>query len=270
VSLDALRREGIVVTSFDALVGDDALWARLQEDVAAFAAEVEPRADKLLRRETRSPFVVRRFRKSPLAERPGLHTYALDDPWLRLATSPAILELVNGYRGEPALLADLDLWYVIATAERAAAQEWRRAPWDEHVVKVFLYHSASDEETGFQYVRGSQTGGRYGGLWPSAAGEEAVYPPPDDLLAQVAGDDVLRVTAEPGTLVVCDASGFHRGWWARTPQLLSYSTYISPGSTHARKYLETANPGLHFRVDWGAGEDSLGEPARLALAWSRL
>src|SRR5439155_1288274 len=82
--------------------------------------------------------------------------------------SAPILDVVDGYRGEPARLIDFDNWYTIPEARadtRVKSQRWHRDPWDNHIVKVFVYFSDVDEEAGpFEYVPGSAAGGRYGDL----------------------------------------------------------------------------------------------------------
>ena len=270
--LESLRRDGIAVVPFEELFGDEGDWPRFAADAAGFAAEVEPLVLELLGRDEPKRYIVRRFVRSPLApgrKRPRL---TLSNPILQLGLAPGVLDAVNAYRGESTHLADLDYWYAVPTPgeEPEGARRWHRAPWDANVVQLFVFFSGLDDRTGsFQFLLGSQTGGRYGDLWPTDGGEIAVYPDEDELLAAVDEEDVLTITGPPGTAIVADTSGFHRlGLGEIEPQLLSYYTYISPHSPHATKDLRQSTPGYRFEVDWTDGRDDLRDSARFAIAWS--
>ena len=95
--------------------------------------------------------------------------FSIDSPWLRIAASELLLDVVNSYRERLTRLFYLDNWFTVpypGAGQRVASQRWHRDPEDEHIVKVFVYFSDVDEEAGpFEYVRGSSAGGRYGDLW---------------------------------------------------------------------------------------------------------
>ena len=84
---------------------------------------------------------------------------------LRLSL-PQLLDIANQYLQLWSKLEYLDLWYSLPvgeSAERKASQIWHRDFNDRHLLKVFLYLSDVDERSGpFEYVPGSQPGGRYG------------------------------------------------------------------------------------------------------------
>lgn len=260
--LEALRRDGIAVVPFQTLFADD-VWAALCADVDPFVRTTAERASELLAREDDKAYIARRFvirRTAETKERKW--RFPLTDPWLALGLSNGILGIVNAYRGEPAQLIDLDNWYTIpdpGASERIESQRWHRDPWDNHIVKVFVYFSDVDDGAGpFEYVRGSPAGGRYGDLWPWVP--EGIYPPQEELAELVAADDYVTVTGPAGTMIFCDTSGFHRGGAARlTPRVLSYFTYVCPPTKKSPR----------FRVDWSVGEETLSPAARFAISWSR-
>jgi hypothetical protein len=256
-----MREDGIATASFHELFPHD-VWTDVQEDIRDFARETEARLDEYRRRTDGKTFIVRRFvAKNTGAAKAKRAKFALSNPWLRLGLSAQILDVVNAYRGELTYLIDLDNWYTIPDAqarERIESQQWHRDPWNDHVVKVFVYFSDVDEEAGpFEYVRGSPAGGRYGELWPWVP--KGIYPPPKELEARVQPEDRLTVTGSTGTVIFCDTSGFHRGGAAKTkPRILSYHTYVSPPPGKSPR----------FKVDWSSDEKELSAQARFALAWS--
>jgi hypothetical protein len=260
-ALDALRRDGVAVVSFEELVGDATFWAELQDDMGAFVEATERELPRLGREERRAEygksFLVRRFRAKRGQPRPSL---APDNPWVRLGVCDHLLAVVNAYRGAEVQLHDADNWYTVPEAdadERVASQRWHRDGWEDHIVKVFTYFSDVDGDAGaFEYLLGSPSGGRYGSLWPWQDTE--VYPDQDEFVGAVDEADCAVLTGPAGTMVICDTSGFHRGGFARSkPRILSYLTYLSDEGSrrHRRK----------FDVDWSEWGGELSPPARHAL-----
>jgi ectoine hydroxylase-related dioxygenase (phytanoyl-CoA dioxygenase family) len=261
-ALDALRNDGVAVVSFADLFGDADLWAELEADMRAFVEETERVLPTLSVDERRARFgnkwfLVRRFRAG---RGESLPTLGVDNPWVRLGVAAQLLDVVNAFRGEMMRLHDVDNWYTAPEgdeAERVLSQKWHRDGWENHIVKVFTYFTDVDEETGpFEYVRGSAEGGKYGALWPWQ--DEEVYPEQDAFAAAVDPSDCVTLTGPPGTVVICDTSGYHRGGYARAkPRILSYHTYLSDAENrkHRRK----------FQVDH-AGSADLSEAGRSALS----
>jgi len=251
--LETMRRDGIALVPFQDLFGDEQLWETLRADIAGFARHTEDNLAELQAKQKKKSYLIRRFLKSGTP-------FGLDDRWLGFGLSNRMLDIVNSYRGELTWMIDVDNWYTIPdpnAEDRIASQRWHRDPWDNHIVKVFIYFSDVDEEAGpFEYVRGSAEGGKYGSLWPWE--EEEVYPDQTEFAAAVDESDRTTLTGPPGTIVICDTSGFHRGGFAHSrPRILSYLTYLSDAGNrrHRRK----------FGVDWTVGDGSLSEAARFAL-----
>lgn len=87
---------------------------------------------------------------------------------------------------------------------------------------------------GAAYLRGSAAGGPYGGLWPWTI--KGGYPPQEEVVSRISDESVVTATGEPGTVIFCDTSGFHRGGFAKSnPRILSVSTFVSPASYLARR-----------------------------------
>jgi hypothetical protein len=256
-AVDALRADGIAIVPFVDLLGEE-LWRDARRDIEPFIRETEESTrDAGERPAGKEEVIVRRFFDKAGEERPS---FSVDSPWLRIAASESLLDIVNSYRQRLTRLFYVDNWFTVpypGADGRVASQRWHRDPEDEHIVKVFVYFSDVDQEAGpFEYVRGSTAGGRYGHLWAWSEGHR--YPPADELEDAVAADDRLTVTGPSGTIIVCDTGGFHRGGFARAkPRILSISTYLRPDRKKGKR---------RFTVDFAGREATLGPQVRAALS----
>ena len=244
-ALEELRRDGIAVLSFGELLRDDRLWYDLKAQATEFAQQAAARVPPGMERPAdKNDYLIRRFGgMTAMVDRNPVATLTANDPLIRFAASDAVLNIVNGYRGTHTKLVDLDTWYTVpfpSADERVASQRWHRDPEDQHVVKVFVYFTDVDEDSGpFQYVKGSPEGGRYGDLWPWSRAMSSrlpwarrrLYPSEKRVEKRIAADDVATITGPAGTVIFCDTSGLHRGGFAKQRErVLSYHAYVSPGA----------------------------------------
>jgi hypothetical protein len=256
-AVESLRADGIAIVRFLDLF-DESVWEALQADIKGFvdATEEDLRTSGVKRTTKKDAIIRRRFlNKAEGAPKPE---FSLDSPWLRVAASDTMLDIINSYREQWVRLHYLDSWYTVPypdADQRISSQRWHRDPEEAHVVKVFLYVNDVDKEAGpFEYVRRSSTGGRYGDLWPWE--DESFYPPQDELMAAVDPEDVLTLTGKAGTLIFCDTGGFHRGGFARTrPRILFMCSFVSPAS----------GKGHRFVLDLDGREAELSPQSRFAL-----
>jgi hypothetical protein len=154
-----LEADGYSLLAFTDLFPEDD-WRAIDEQASAFIAHTEAglagEGDGLRVREGKE-FVVR------------LHSYEVelgdDDPWFRTCASRRMLDIANTYLGLWSKLEYVDMWYSVpqpADKDRVSSQRWHRDFNDKHLLKAFLYLVDVDETTGpFQFVPGSQAGGRY-------------------------------------------------------------------------------------------------------------
>jgi hypothetical protein len=232
--VDELRREGYATIPFAELIPDASVWEELDANAERFRAETEAGlaqegsgGDSGLRRRPGKEFVVRRYAYGV--------KLALDDPWLRLGTSPRLLDLANAYLGLWSKLEYVDLWYTppAPEEERRSSQRWHRDFNDRHLLKAFIYLVDVDEQTGpFEYVPRSAPGGELDSLWPwRPLGDN--YPPQDEFATRTEGRAVT-FTAPKGTIIFCNTCGFHRGGFATAkPRVLATFTWDSPASLKA-------------------------------------
>ena len=136
------------------------------------------RAGRRIRRRDRAR--ARRGRQRQGAARQGVRrrghtasrasTLGPDDPWFSFCASRRMLDVANAYLRLWSKLSYVDLWYTAqqpATDERVASQNWHVDFDDKHLLKAFVYLTDVGPDHGpFEYVPGSQPGGRHHAVRP--------------------------------------------------------------------------------------------------------
>ncbi len=235
--VEELDADGYATAPFAELV-DDSLRAAVEAQGAEFVAttarglaeEDGAGSGSELRRRPGKEFLVR------------AHSFdgvrlGLDHAWFRACLSSHLLDVANAYLRMWSKLSYVDLWYTVPQpekSERVASQLWHYDFDDKHLLKAFLYLADVDAATGpFEYVAGSQPGGRYHTVRPwKPMGYGRV--PEADVRRSVPDDAIRTFTAPKGTLIFCNTSGLHRGGFATgSPRVLATATYCSPASLAA-------------------------------------
>jgi ectoine hydroxylase-related dioxygenase (phytanoyl-CoA dioxygenase family) len=229
--VDALDRDGYVTLPLTDLV-DEEQWKAIEAQGAAFIADTERTLTEGGSGKVRpgKEFVVR------------AHSFEgvildSDDPWFAFSSSRRMLDVANAYLRLWSKLSYVDLWYTAqqpATDERVASQNWHVDFDDKHLLKAFVYLSDVDAGHGpFQYVPGSQPGGRHHSVRPWVPmGYGRV--PDEDVARNVPAEEIATFTGPKGTLILCNTSGLHRGGFATSgPRVLATATYCSPASLKA-------------------------------------
>lgn len=292
--LDGLVNDGIAITSFAALVGDDELWSRLVDNSAAFTAvapsklapsdhageneqiaelqalleaclkkgkeekaeKVRVKLAKLAGATTRKDtFIARQFADDPSS--------VIGTPWLEFAACPRVLDVVNSYLKMYVKVRYIDEWYTEVSdseAERITSQRWHRDNDDQYIVKAFLYMNDVGLGSGpFEYIPGSALGGPYSEIWPwKPLGQ--MYPPQDEFPTKVPVDSRRTLVGPAGTLALVNTSGFHRGGFAtESHRVMAIITYCSPAALES-----IVEKG--FQVDVDALPPGTPESVRFALA----
>ncbi len=227
-----LRTDGIAEIEFARLFSTD-LWKDVTDEATTFGREAE-------RRLTRSGAAAEKTTPKELAHRRyGRNAeLPLDDPWLRIAVSSRLLDVVNAYLGMWGKLTHCNQVYKAAPPEDTESWEnWHRDAQDKRLVRVVLH--LSDVQAGtdqLEYVAGSTGEGPYAALWPWAPGGRRVAPATE--FAELVPDSAIRtLSPRAGTIVLWNASGLHReGATARGPQILWKCSYSSPASLANRKF----------------------------------
>ena len=229
--IEALDREGYVTLPFTELF-DDERWQAIEAQGGAFVAETERTIAEGGSGKVRAgkEFVVRAHSFEGV-------TLAADDPWFSACASRRLLDVANAYLRLWSKLSYVDLWYTAqqpASDDRVASQNWHVDFDDKHLLKAFVYLSDVGPEQGpFEYVPGSQPGGRHHDVRPWVP---MGYGRVDDadVSRSVPPEEIATFTGPKGTLILCNTSGLHRGGFATAgPRVLATATYCSPASLKA-------------------------------------
>ena len=250
-AVDALREKGICMMSLNELWGgpgmlDELLAARdavlEQPSVAAQIGEGYSAHGK--------DFVVR-----CLGDEPSID---LASPFVRLALSDRVLDVVNTYLSMYGRLTYLDVWFNLPVPESqapVASQGWHRDYDDRKVVKLFVYLVDVDERRGpFTYLEGSHAGGRYARLFTRSPGSS--YPPNDAVEAALPDESVRTCTGQAGTAILVDTAGLHRGGRSVSDPRILFTAFYLSDAAYARSPIrlvegqayETLPPAARFAI----------------------
>lgn len=252
-----LLRDGIGVSSVEALLGDASLLGELSSAVSQLEQEQQQEIAEA-RRSADLELEQKAFLYRPLGKQPVFDPQSI---YLRIALRPEIVRVVNAYFGLFAELRYFSIWHSLASnAPPRRSQLWHRDREDQRVIKGFIYLSEVDDGHGpFIYGRGTHD---RGGLHdePESFKETGHGNPrstDEQMAAVLPRERWLQARGEPGTLILADTTGYHRGGLARIGDRLLFTfMFVSP--------LSTARVGFAPAPSWPAGLYD-AEPA---LAWA--
>ena len=257
-----LKKDGIGVSSVESLLGDVSLLHELQSSVAKLEAEQTQEIDKA-RQSADLELEQKAFLYRPLGKEPAFDPGSI---FLRIALRPEIVRVVNAYFGLFAELRYFSIWHSFASkAPARRSQLWHRDREDQRVVKGFIYLSDVEEGYGpFTYGRGTHDRGRLHREPESF--KEAGHGNPrstDEQMAEVLPRERWhQALGEPGTLILADTTGYHRGGLARLGDRLLFTfMFVSPLSTARVDFTPTSS----FPAGLYDGEPALAWAARRGL-----
>ena len=201
--VDGLARDGVAVTHFDDLFSDQRNFA----DLVALAESQKQGT----RSGVKKPFL--EYIWGGYGEDLVMD---LDSPFVMMLLETRALDVINSYMQVCSKLVYFDLASTNPVREGdplVLSQRWHRDPGMKRLVKMFVYLSDVDEESGpFTYVLGSHAGGRLGRLFPQKQfGRRGMYPPSGAVGRAVPESDIRVCTGRAGTVILSDTSGLHRG-----------------------------------------------------------
>ncbi len=258
--LAELRERGFTHVAFSDLVEDGPQWPQLareieewlqsgaiQEAEAAFHALDPDRRGK-------DDYLFRYYRR----QAPQV-TLPWACPWLQVAITPPILDLVNHYLTLMSHVINIDLWYTFPDARpsrRVASQRWHRDGRYHRIVKAFLYFTDVDRDNGaLEYVPFSRkTDDKFGNVWTQDQ-HRGGYAPADEFESRIPPTEWVTCAYPAGTLVIADTSGYHRGGRAVSRHRV-FATFAWAAQTETE---------THFVVDPAGVPAGLSTAARFAL-----
>ena len=153
-----------------------------------------------------------------------------------------MLATISEYLELQCRLIYVDLWYnlpVRCDQPSISSEHWHRDHEDRQVIKVFVYLEDIDEAMGpFTYLNGTQYGGPHGDIFPSQAAL-GNYPKEAKLEETISTRNIsiTECTGRSGSVVLCDASGFHKGGRSSTkPRVVLVGIYTSNAGLDTKSY----------------------------------
>jgi len=248
--VEDLRRDGVAITTVGSLFWDMRLYDELDAEVRTLERKM---AKEIMEgRQRREGEAFKTYLVELLGPRPVLDP---ESSFVRFALAPEILNVANRYFGLLTKLRSFNVWLNFATsAPPRNSQLWHRDPEDRYILKMFVYLSDVDDESGpFFYAPGTHA---YGHVrkQPDSFGELGTTARRSDdaqMAAVVPKERWIRAIGPKGTIVFADTRGYHKGGWTRTKDRLAYNCMFTSQATTRGEYFDR-KPGLSRPTDEAA------------------
>jgi hypothetical protein len=222
--IDALHRDGVVVTSFDELIGDQALFA----EAAAEARRLH---------EAWKPEEAAEGSKATFLTKLATIHFPADDPFVQIALHPSVLNVANGYLKLRSTLRALDLWHTRPTPGAAVqTQLWHRDADDVMNVKLFLYFTDVRVPAGpLTYAPDTHPLGNRRELPEHDENRRST----DEQMARIVPENQWRILeGAPGTIVFADTCGYHKQLKPETDERVKLVAHYVSGTPYVAGVLE--------------------------------
>ena len=180
-----------------------------------------------------------------------------------------LLFLINKYFQQYSWLMDFNIWLNLTSNKIKSSQMWHRdhlmdqnmnyLPELMPIIKVFFFiEDVNDGKGEFWFLSGSQYGGKYGKLDPPKAVIEenlASRVEDDVMLEYVDKKNWLKFTGNSGTVVIFDASGFHKGG-----HVIDGRRLILKSEYGSRQWINPTYPKVDMKLEYTR---SLTNPAHV-------
>src|ERR1043166_1646545 len=196
--LRKLNKDGIAVSSAEALLGNSAAYTELCAQIKGLEADASTRIESA-RAEAADANAIgqKTFLYMLLGDKPEVDSESV---FARFALQEQILGIANGYMGMCSQLRYYNVWHTMAnTGPARESQLWHRDRDDFLTCKVFLYLNDVDEGAGpFTYAKGTHPKGRNHAEPPFTL-EGTVKRSDDNQMATVAPKDTwVKATGRRG------------------------------------------------------------------------
>jgi hypothetical protein len=222
--IDVLHRDGVVVTSFDELIGDQALF----DEAAAEARRLH---------EAWKPEEAEAGSKATFLTKLATLRFRADDPFVRIALHPEVLNVANGYLKLRSTLRALDLWHTRPTPGAAVqTQLWHRDADDVMNVKLFLYFTDVRVPAGpLTYAPDTHPLGNRRDLPEHDENRRST----DEQMARIVPENEWRILeGKPGTIVFADTCGYHKQLKPESDERVKLVAHYVSGTPYVAGVLE--------------------------------
>ena len=232
--LENLRRDGIAIISMNEFMGDSPLYSELERAVWEYEDKMAEEIRRLRAKEV-APGRTKDYVVSLLGTFPTLNP---SDIFVRFALQPSLVAIANSYFNMLTKLRYYNVWHNFAAHDPPkASQLWHRDPEDRAVLKMFVYLTDVDKNSGpLSYVPGTHLYGSIKKLAPSTFHKEGrvyVRRSNDDQMSRLVPESRwFTATVPKRTVVLADTTGYHKGGWVRQGERILYTCmFASRAST---------------------------------------
>lgn len=149
--------------------------------------------------------------------------FNLDSNLFQLSINPTLLNIVNKYFNYYTNLVDIQLAEtkpIDKSEKRVFSQRWHRDPGINGVIKIFVYFSDVDNESGpFEYLKQThiKTSNKDNKLSRKRFFGGSFYPSEKQINYFIKNNNKSKkiLDGKKGTIIIADTSGFHRGGFAK-------------------------------------------------------
>lgn len=165
----------------------------------------------------------------------------LSNPFVKLATEPRVVHIVNAYMEMWSKLVYYHLGSikpVPAGSSEVQSQRWHRDPEEKRMCKLFVYLTdVKDKGSGpFTYVPESVRGQKFGHLFPQRP-PAGSYPPDEKVAQAIPEENIKRMTGKAGTVMFCDTTGIHKGGYVTDNERIMFTAgFNAPTYARPRQY----------------------------------
>ena len=233
-----LNRDGVAITSIQALLGSDSCCREMYEAVEGLQSRI---SDRIAEARTQASDSDAIGGKTFLLEYLGRYP-ALDpnDIYGRFALQKNVLQIANAYLGMYTRLRYYNIWHTFASQGQAReSQLWHRDREDRYILKMFLYISDVDESAGpFTYAAGSHLKGSMR-REPAYFLEDSVKRSDDSQMAKAIPErHWIKAVGPKGTIVFADTHGYHKGGLARERDRIMYTCMFTSPASESREFFK--------------------------------
>lgn len=220
--LGELNKNGIAITSAEALLGPGSCFAELKAAVEGLGRARAPEL-ALSRARSSEQNLEKAFKYSYVV---GNMTLDENSVFVRFALQRPIVRIANAYFGMYTHLRFVNVWHTFSSQSQSRdSQLWHRDRDDRYIVKVFVYLSDVDESAGpFTYAPGTHLKGSVRGepryVLDRPGGPKRSR---DAEMAEVVPEDRwVKAVGPAGTIIFADTRGYHCGGRARGRDRIMY------------------------------------------------
>ena len=224
-----LKKNGVALSSVDALFPDKSTYMELEAEVMKMEAEQKQMIDEFRANANNQTAINEKSFMLFLLDR----HYRPESIFAKYALQQPFRQIANQYYSmKDAELRYYDIWHTVPyNGEARTSQLWHRDREDLQILKIFTYFTDVTAGAGpFTYAPGTHILGPVQ-TEPEYHIEEGVKRTVDEQMAKIVPADKWFTAIVPkGTIAFADTHGYHKGGLAREDDRLLYTCmYTSPG-----------------------------------------